>query len=105
MLSAIQCEMGSKATLFIMSEYCIIFLNMDYRKIITIDVGKRGGKPTIRGMRITVDDVLKMMASGMTPENIMHDFPELTADDIRAALAFASRREGETVFATHEIVT
>lgn len=97
--------MGSNATLLIMSESCIIFLNMDYRKIITIDVGKRGGKPTIRGMRITVDDVLKMMASGMTPENIMHDFPELTADDIRAALAFASRREGETVFATHEIVT
>lgn len=74
---------------------------MDYRKIITIDAGKRGGQPTIRGMRITVYDVLKMMASGMTPEDIMDDFPELTVDDIRATLAFASRREGE-MFVTHE---
>ena len=62
---------------------------MDYRKIISIDVGKRGGQPTIRGMRITVYDVLKMMASGMTPADIMDDFPELTADDIRAALTYA----------------
>ena len=81
------------------------YSTMDYRKIITIDSGKRGGQPTIRGMRITAYDVLKMMASGMTPENIMDDFPELTTDDIRAALTFASRREGETVFATHETAT
>ena len=75
---------------------------MDYKKIITIDAGKRGGQPTIRGMRITVYDVLKMMASGMTQEDVMDDFPELTVDDIRAALTFASQREGGTVFAMHE---
>jgi uncharacterized protein (DUF433 family) len=66
---------------------------MDYRDIITIEPGKRGGKPTIRGMRITVQDVLEYLAGGMSEEEILSDFPELTHEDIRACLAFAADRE------------
>ena len=66
---------------------------MDYRAIITIEPGKRGGKPCIRGMRITVYDVLDYLASGMTEAEIVADFPYLTAEDIRASLAFAADRE------------
>ena len=66
---------------------------MNYQDIITIEAGKRGGKPCIRGLRITVTDVLEYLAAGMTAEQIIHDFPELTADDIRACLAFAAERE------------
>lgn len=66
---------------------------MDYRDIITIEPGKRGGKPCIRGLRITVYDVLNYLASGMTEAEILHDFPELTSDDIKACLAFAADRE------------
>jgi uncharacterized protein (DUF433 family) len=65
---------------------------MDYRQIITIEPGKRGGKPCIRGLRIRVSDVLDYLASGMTPEQILVDFSDLTADDIRACLAFAAER-------------
>lgn len=63
---------------------------MNYRGIITVEPGKRGGKPCIRGMRITVGDVLGWLASGMTREQIREDFPEITEEDIRAALAFAA---------------
>ncbi len=66
---------------------------MDYRKIITIEPGKRGGRPCIRGMRITVYDVLEYLAAGMTTEEILADFPALTAEDIKACLAFAADRE------------
>lgn len=66
---------------------------MDYRKIITIEPGKRGGKPCIRGMRITVYDVLEYLAAGMTQEEILEDFPYLTKEDILACLAFAADRE------------
>jgi len=66
---------------------------MDYSKIITIEPGKRSGKPCIRGMRITVGDVLDSLASGMTEEQILLDFPELTKEDIKACLAFAADRE------------
>lgn len=66
---------------------------MDYSKIITIEPGKMGGKPCIRGMRITVYDVLDYLASGMTEEEILADFPDLTREDIRACLAFAADRE------------
>ena len=66
---------------------------MNYRDIITIEPGKRSGKPCIRGMRITVTDVLKYLASGMTHEEILADFPDLTETDIRACLAFAADRE------------
>lgn len=66
---------------------------MDYRSIITIEPGKRGGKPCIRGLRITVYDVLDYLASGMTEAEIFNDFPDLTAEDIRACLAFAADRE------------
>ena len=66
---------------------------MDYRELITIEPGKRSGKPCIRGLRITVFDVLDYLASGMTDAQILQDFPELTVDDIRACLAFAADRE------------
>lgn len=66
---------------------------MDYNEIITIEPGKRSGKPCIRGLRITVSDVLEYLASGMTEDEILSDFPELTRDDIRACLAFAADRE------------
>lgn len=66
---------------------------MNYGSIITIEPGKRGGKPCIRGLRITVYDVLEYLASGMTETQILEDFPDLTAEDIRACLAFAADRE------------
>ncbi len=66
---------------------------MDYKDIITIEPGKRGGKPCIRGMRITVYDVLEYLASGMTVAEILDDFPYLTETDIRACLAYAADRE------------
>ena len=66
---------------------------MDYSKIITIEPGKRSGKPCIRGMRITVQDVLEYLAGGMTEDEILQDFTELTRDDIKACLAFAADRE------------
>ncbi len=66
---------------------------MQYQDIITIEPGKRGGKPGIRGMRITVYDVLEYLASGMTHQEILNDFPYLTEDDIRACLSFAAARE------------
>lgn len=69
----------------------------DYRKIITIEPGKRGGKPCIRGMRITVGDVLGWLAAGMTHEQIRSDFPELTEQDIRACLTFAAEKENHAV--------
>lgn len=72
---------------------------MDYRTIITIEPGKRSGKPCIRGMRITVADILEYLASGMTTSEILGDFPELTEDDIRACLAFAAERERRSVAA------
>ena len=66
---------------------------MDYSKIITIEPGKRSGKPCIRGLRMTVTDVLEYLAGGMTPEEFVADFPNLTLEDIRACLAFAADRE------------
>ncbi len=66
---------------------------MDYRSIITIEPGKRGGKPCVRGLRITVYEVLDYLASGMTAAEILADFPYLTAEDIQACLAFAADRE------------
>jgi uncharacterized protein (DUF433 family) len=66
---------------------------MEYSDIITIEPGKRNGKPCIRGLRITVYDVLEYLASGMTNAQILHDFPYLSENDIRACLAFAADRE------------
>jgi uncharacterized protein (DUF433 family) len=66
---------------------------MDYKEIVTLEPGKRGGKPTIRGMRITVYDVLEYLGSGMTEQQILADFPYLTRDDILACLQFAASRE------------
>lgn len=66
---------------------------MNYQKIITIEPGKRGGKPCIRGMLMTVYDVLKYMASGMSQQEILADFPYLTEEDVRACLAYAADRE------------
>ena len=66
---------------------------MDYKRIITIDPQKRSGQPCIRGLRMTVGDVLDYLASGMTTQEILMDFPDLTAEDIRACLAYAADRE------------
>lgn len=67
--------------------------DMDYRTIITIEPGKRSGKPCIRGLRITVQDVLEYLAGGMSVDEILEDFPELSRNDIQACLAFAADRE------------
>lgn len=66
---------------------------MDYHNIITIEPGKRGGKPCIRGMRITVYDVLSYLAAGMTQEEVLNDFPYLTQEDLWACLSYAAERE------------
>lgn len=68
-------------------------MSVDYKKLITLETGKRGGRPTVRGMRIAVADVLGWLASGMSHEEIVADFPELTDEDIRACLAYAADRE------------
>ena len=70
---------------------------MDYARLITMEPGTRGGKPCIRGMRITVYDVLEYLAAGMSEDEIVRDFPELTREDIRASLAFAADRERRLV--------
>jgi uncharacterized protein (DUF433 family) len=75
------------------------FLLLNYKDIITIEPGKRGGRPCIRGMRITVYDVLDYLASGMTYQEILDDFPYLTMADILACLGFAAERERQTVVA------
>ena len=67
--------------------------NMQHLERITIEPGKRGGKPCIRGLRITVYDVLDYLAGGMSEAEILSDFPDLTVEDIRACLAFAAERE------------
>lgn len=69
----------------------------DYKKIITIEPGKRAGKPCIRGMRITVGDVLGWLASGMTIQEILSDYDELREEDIYAVLSYAADREYKTV--------
>src|SRR5262249_55331867 len=66
---------------------------MDYTRLITIEPGKRSGQPCIRGLRITVRDVLEYLAGGMSADEVLADFPDLTAEDIRACLAFAADRE------------
>lgn len=73
---------------------------MDYRNIITIELGKRSGKPCIRGMRITVYDVLSYLAAGMTYKEILEDFPYLTREDILACLSYAADREQQTLIVT-----
>ena len=70
---------------------------MGYQDRITIEPGKRGGKPCIRGLRITVYDVLEYLASGMSEDQILRAFPDLAREDIRACLAFAADRERKLV--------
>ena len=72
---------------------------MDYHNLITIEAGKRGGRPCIRGLRITVGDVLGWLASGLSHQQILGDYPELTEEDIRACLAYAADRERRVVTA------
>jgi uncharacterized protein (DUF433 family) len=68
-----------------------------YQDIITVEPGKRGGHPCIRGMRISVADVLGWLAAGMSHEEILSDYPELTEEDIRASLAYAADRERRVI--------
>jgi uncharacterized protein (DUF433 family) len=72
---------------------------MDYKNIITIEAGKRSGKACIRGMRITVYDILSYLAAGMEINEILADFPELTRDDILACLAYAADVEKRSIVA------
>ena len=74
-----------------------VVLSMDLLERITLEPGKRAGKPCIRGLRITVYDLLEYLASGMTKEEILADFPDLEPEDIRAALLFAAARERRLV--------
>jgi uncharacterized protein (DUF433 family) len=69
-----------------------------YKNVITLEAGKRGGKPCIRGMRITVEDILRWLASGMSFDDILIDFPELTREDIALALEFAADQQKRTFF-------
>ncbi|MCF6319401.1 MAG: DUF433 domain-containing protein [Proteobacteria bacterium] len=70
---------------------------IDYTTYITIESGNRSGKPCIRGLRITVYDILNMLAQGMSKKEIISDFPQLTKQDILAALAFAAEKEHNTI--------
>ena len=72
---------------------------MTFRDVIAIEPGKRGGRPIVRGTRIAVADVLGWLAAGMTHEQIVSDYPELTEDHIRACLAYAAERERRLVTA------
>lgn len=74
-------------------------MNTSYKQIITLEPGKRSGRPTIRGLRITVGDVLSYLAAGMTHQEILADFPYLTEKDIRACLSYAAQRERITLVA------
>ena len=71
----------------------IELMEIDWRKYITIEPGKRSGQPCIRGMRMTVQDVLQYLASGMSLEEVLDDFPYLTREDIQACLAYAAALE------------
>jgi uncharacterized protein (DUF433 family) len=73
---------------------------MSYQDIITIEPGKRGGRPCVRGMRVGVSDVLGWLAVGMSHAQIINDYPELTEEDIRACLAYAADRERRVLTAT-----
>ncbi len=73
---------------------------MSYQRIITIEPGKRGGRPCIRNMRIAVADVLGWLSAGMSHAEILSDFPELTEEDIRACLAYAADRERRVLTVT-----
>ena len=73
---------------------------MNYQAIITLEPGKRGGRPCIRGMRIAVADVLGWLAAGMSHQEILSDYPELTETDLRACLAYAADRERRVLTAT-----
>lgn len=75
-------------------------MNQQWRSLITLEPGKRGGRPCIRGMRITVYDVLSYLAAGMKVDQILDDFPYLTAEDVQACLAFAAERERRMLVAT-----
>ena len=77
-------------------------MSVDYRKILTVEPGKLGGKPCVRGLRISAYDVLGYMASGMTHAEILDDFPDLTEEDLLACLAFAADRGGLVTVAKSE---
>jgi uncharacterized protein (DUF433 family) len=77
---------------------------MDYRDIITIEPGKRSGQPCIRGLRMTVQDVLEYLASEMTGEEILDDFPDLTPEDLKACIAYAADRERRLMIAPLAVI-
>ena len=90
-------SVGHSMAALIFSDARATLQSMDWKDRITIDPEKRGGKPCIRGSRMTVYDVLEYLASGMSEEEILRDFPDLTREDILACLAFAADRERKLV--------
>jgi len=96
---------GVKSLQFAILSFLEYPYTMNYQNIITIEPGKRGGQPTIRGMRISVYDILKMLASGMSHKQILDDFSELTEKDIQAVLSYASDREHSLTISSDEITT
>ena len=91
--SAEKSEIRKPSVLFCTFRENIVMI--DYKQIITIEPGKRGGKPTIRGMRISVNDILSWLASGMSISDIIADYDELTQEDIFAVLSYAADRENK----------
>ena len=88
--------LGGKNSYWDLTIRRVLTMSVAYRDIITVEAGKRGGKPCIRGTRITVYDILSYLAAGMAHVQILADFPELREDDILACLAFAADRERQT---------
>lgn len=91
-LSVVYALVNSDFCLLLLVAWLIISL-MNYRDYITIEPNKRGGKPCVRGLRITVYEVLEYLASDMTEEEILDDFPDLTREDLKACIAYAADRE------------
>jgi uncharacterized protein (DUF433 family) len=84
-----------KSTIFVSLNFLKMYI---YKNIITIESGKRSGKPCIRGMRITVEDILRWFAAGMNIEEIIDDFPDLTRQDILVALEFSAEQNRRTFY-------
>jgi uncharacterized protein (DUF433 family) len=94
------CKITANVHIFVPTQQFLILQRMYiYKNIITLEPGKRSGRPCIRGMRITVEDILRWLASEMTFEHILSDFPELTKQDLVVALEFAALRQHRTAVA------
>jgi uncharacterized protein (DUF433 family) len=99
------CLLFNTATFIVCRDLVTVIIEvMDYRDIITIEPGKRSGQPCIRGLRMTVQDVLEYLASEMTGEEILDDFPDLTPEDLKACIAYAADRERRLMIAPLAVI-